>query len=61
MSEGLILKMDNMDNRNTNCQKKKFDFKSKKENAINSLFEVEHFLCNIKKICNAIDLYKILR
>ena len=44
-----------------NCKKKKFDFKCKKENAINSLFEVEHFLRNIKKICNTIDLYKILR
>ena len=42
-------------------KKKKFDFKRKKENTINSLFEVEHFLCNIKKICNTIDLYKILR
>ena len=34
------------------CKKKKFDFKCKKENAINSLFEVEHFLCDLKKICN---------
>ena len=44
-----------------NSAKKKFDFKCKKENAINSLFEVEHFLCNIKKICNTMCLYKILR
>lgn len=44
-----------------NSKKKKFDFKRKKENAINSLYEVEHFLCNFKKICNAINLYKILK
>lgn len=50
-----------MENEAPDDKKKKFDFKHKKENAINSLFEVEHFLCNIKKICNAIDLYKILR
>lgn len=50
-----------MENKDNNYKKKKFDFKSKKENAINSLFEVEHFLCNIKKVCNTIDLYKILK
>lgn len=33
----------------------------KKENAISSLFEVEHFLCNFKKICNTLSLYKILK
>ena len=48
-----------MENKNFNCNKK--NFKLKKENAINSLFEVEHFLCNLKKICKAIDLYKILK
>ena len=52
---------DNINNLNKNKKNKNFDFKCKKENAINSLFEVEHFLCSIKKICNAIDLYKILR
>lgn len=50
-----------MENNNFNCQKKKIDFKCQKENAINSLYEVEHFLCNFKKICKAINLYKILR
>lgn len=33
----------------------------KKENAITSLFEVEHFLCSIKKIINTISLYHILK
>ena len=44
-----------------NCENHKFDFKHKKENAINSLFEVEHFLCDIKRICNTFCLYKILK
>lgn len=34
---------------------------AKKENVITSLFEVEHFLCNIKKIFNTISLYHILK
>ena len=50
-----------MDNREANCKKKKVDFKCKKENAINSLFEVEHFLCSLKKVCNITQLYKILK
>ena len=44
-----------------NWKKKKFNFKYKNENAINSLFEVEHFLCGLKKICNTVELYKILK
>ena len=53
-----------MENKNIeprDSKKKKFDFKCKKENAIKSLFEVEHFLCDMKKICNTIGLYKILK
>ena len=46
---------------NNNDKKKKFDLKCKKENVINSLFEVEHFLCNQKKVCNTVCLYKILK
>lgn len=42
-------------------KEKKIDFISKKDNTINSLFEVEHFLCNFKKLINTIKLYKILR
>lgn len=45
----------------TEHKNKKFDFKHKKENAINSLFEVEHFLHDFKKICNTVSLYKILK
>ena len=39
----------------------KIDFIQRKDNAIHSLFEVEHFLCNFKKLINTIKLYKILR
>ena len=53
--------MENKDIENRDCKNKKFDFKCKKENAINSLFEVEHFLCDLKKICNTMYLYKILK
>ena len=50
-----------MDNRNSDSKNKKFDLKCKKENAINSLLDVEHFLCNLKKVCNTVCLYKILK
>lgn len=53
-----------MEDRNcikNNCNKKKFDFKCKKDNVIKSLFEVEHFLCDLKKVCNTVCLYKILK
>ena len=42
-------------------KEKKIDFIKKKDNTINSLFEVEHFLCDFKKLLNAIKLCKILR
>lgn len=48
-------------NNNLNCKNKKISFKCQKENAINSLYEVEHFLCNFRKICKAINLYKLLK
>ncbi len=43
--------MDKPFNGNESVNKKnvKINFKEKKENTINSLFEVEHFLCNFKK------------
>ena len=42
-------------------KEKKIDFIQKKDNTINSLFEVEHFLCNFKKLINTIKLYHILK
>lgn len=42
-------------------KEKKIDFIQKKDNTIHSLFEVEHFLCDLKKLLNTIKLYKILR
>ena len=39
----------------------KIDFIQRKDNTINSLFEVEHFLCNFKRLINTIKLYKILK
>ena len=40
--------IDNSCNNNFNC-------------ALNSLFEVENFLCNLKKISKCINLYKFLK
>lgn len=40
---------------------KKIDFKNKKENTISSLFEVENFLTDLKKIFKYIKLYKFLK
>ena len=42
-------------------KEKKIDFISKKDNTIHSLFQVEHFLCDFKKLINTIKLYKILK
>lgn len=30
-------------------------------NCINSLFEVENFLCNFRKVCKCMNLYKFLK
>ena len=54
MENNLIKKEDSKIN-------KKIDFAKKKENTICSLFEVEHFLCDFKKIINTIKLYHILK
>lgn len=40
---------------------KKINFSQKKENTVNSLFEVEHFLCNVKHALKYINLYKFLK
>lgn len=53
-----------MDNKQENIKKsaiKKINFSQKKENTINSLFEVEHFLCNVKHALKYINLYKFLK
>ena len=42
-------------------KEKKIDFISKKDNTIYSLFQVEHFLCDFKKLINTIKLYKIIK
>lgn len=46
---------------NCDAKNKKFDLKEKKENTVHSLFEVEHFLCNFKNVCNGIKLYNIIK
>lgn len=44
-----------------NSLTKKIDFSKKKENTICSLFEVENFLCDFKRLINTIKLYHILK
>ncbi len=39
-------------------KKKKFDFKTKKENTLTSLNEVEHFLHDYKRFSKYIQMYK---
>ena len=51
----------NLVNIKKNKKEKKIDFIKKKNNTICSLFEVEHFLCDFKKLINTNKLYKILR
>lgn len=48
-------------NNKPSCKKEKFNLKQKKENVVCSLFEIEDFLYKIKKVCNGIKLYKILK
>ncbi len=43
----------NKKNNFNNCCKNKFN--------LNSLYEIENFLCNFKNICKGIKLYKILK
>jgi len=50
-----------MENNLVKKENKKIDFIQKKENTVSSLFEVEYFLHNFKKIINTIKLYKILK
>ena len=41
--------------------KEKIDFKKRKENVCNSLFEVEHFLRNLKDISKGFRIYNIIK
>ncbi len=53
-----------MDRKEKNSKKntmKNINFSQKKENTVNSLFEVEHFLCNVKHALKCINLYKFLK
>ena len=52
--------MNDLENRGDEI-KKKNAFCIKKEKTIGSLFEVEHFLGDFKKIINGIKFYKILK
>ena len=42
-------------------QKEKFNFKKRKENTIDSLFEIEHFLRNLQNVSKGIRIFKILK
>lgn len=53
--------MDNNIKKAEDHNKKKFNFAEKKENTVNSLFEVEHFLNNLKHTLKCINLYKFLK
>ncbi len=47
---------------NMNCNNcKKQNLNEKKENTLNSLFEVEHFLRNFTTICKGLKIYKIIK
>lgn len=46
---------------NIKLKKKGFNLLEKKENTLNSLFEVEHFLNNFKNTLKYIKLYKLLK
>lgn len=52
-----------LENRNDERGEKKsnFDFKTKKENTLRSLKEVECFLNDFKRISKHIKLYKLLK
>ncbi len=58
---GNIMRNLNHEKKLSTCEKEKFNFNEKKENTINSLFEVEHFLKNLKNICKGVKLYQIMR
>ena len=62
INEILLLEelMENNDRLNSN-KKQKIDFQKTKENTVHSLFEVEHFLCNLQQVTKGIRLFHILK
>jgi len=52
--------MENL-NKKEEIKKEKFDFNKKKENTLNSLFQVEHFLGDFKNVLKGIKLYNIIK
>lgn len=61
MDNRIDIKNNNLIEKTEIKKEKKIDFIQKKDNTINSLFEVEHFLCNFKRLLNTVKLYKILK
>lgn len=58
------MKNNNFNNKNfiqENNKKNKFNFSQIKKNTTCSLFEVEHFLCNLRKCSRYIKLYDIFK
>lgn len=48
-------------NNNYYQKQKCCNFTQKKENTINSLFEVEHFLCRCQKALKCLKLYSLFK
>ena len=61
MSGNLVNVNKNVEEKKDDKKNNKIDFAKKKENTVCSLFEVEHFLCDFKRLLNTIKLYKILK
>ena len=53
--------MSNLIKNNPNKPSNKISFAQRKEKTICSLYEVEHFLNDFKKIVKTLKLYKILK
>jgi len=50
-----------MDNTGFDKNKKKFNFKEKKDCTIHSIKEIEFFLCNFNKAIKLFKIYKFLK
>ena len=55
--------MNNLYKNKTHCSNsnEKISFKQRKDNALNSIYEVEYFLRNLQKLKKYSFLYKILK